>query len=184
MSTTQWSGISPLPSKRFTCGHCSMMVAQDRGFQRMGTAGRLIYPCPACDAPTYFEEDKQVPGVAYGNAVDNLPPEVASLYAEARNCLSVSAPTASVLACRKLRMNVAVTLGAPGNRSFQEYVNYLSDEGYVPPNAKGWVNHIRDKGNEATHQIPQMKPSDAEVLITFMEMILKLAFDFPSRVPK
>jgi hypothetical protein len=122
--------------------------------------------------------------VAYGNTVEHLPSDIASLYAEARNCLSVAAPTASVLACRKLLMNVAVSQGADEGKNFTEYVTYLSDKGYVPPNASGWVDHIRKKGNEATHKIPQVSQADAQDLITFLEMILKLVFEFPNRVPK
>jgi hypothetical protein len=81
-------------------------------------------------------------------------------------------------------MNVAASLGAPPAEKFVVYVKYLSDNGFVPPNARGWVDHIRDKGNEATHEIPSMGRPDAEDLITFIEMILKLVYEFPNRVPK
>jgi hypothetical protein len=97
--------------------------------------------------------------------------------------MSVSAFTSSVLATRKLLMNVAVSQGADPNKTFQVYVNYLADKGYVPPNAKPWVDHIREKGNEATHEIPAIK-ADAKDMLTFMEMILKLVFEYPQRVPK
>jgi hypothetical protein len=125
-----------------------------------------------------------VPDVAYGASIDHLPPTVESLYNEARNCMSVSAPTASALASRKLLMNIAVHLGAAEDQKFFKYVNYISDNGYVPPNAKGWVDHIRDKGNEATHEIPAVSLEDAKDLLTFMEMLLKLVFEFPNRIPK
>jgi hypothetical protein len=55
--------------------------------------------------------------------------------------------------------------------------------GYVPPNGKGWVDHIRKKGNEATHEILLMSKTDAEELITFVEMLLKFIYEFPSRIP-
>lgn len=143
-----------------------------------------IVICPGCEKPTFFEGDKQMPGVAFGAAVNHLPSDVAGLYTEARNCMSVSAFTASVLATRKLLMNVAVAQGAAENGSFQSYVNYLAANGYVPPNATGWIDHIRSKGNEATHEIPPISEVDAKDLLTFMEMILKLVFEFPNRIPR
>ena len=57
------------------------------------------------------------------------------------------------------------------------------DNGYVPPNGKMWVDHIRKKANEATHEIPHMERGDAIDLITFSEMLLKFIYEFPNRVP-
>ena len=54
----------------------------------------------------------------------------------------------------------------------------------VPPNGKVWVDHIRNKGNEATHEIRLMAPEDAAELISFSEMLLKFVFEFPAKVPK
>ena len=176
-----WSQIGAITARGYVCGHCLLRVASDVG--TTGPASYAVFFCPYCSKPTFFEGGRQVPGVAFGNAVDNLPADVASLYAESRNCVAVNAYTASVLACRKLLMNVAVSQGANGNQSFVAYVQYLADGGYVPPNARGWVDHIRAKGNEATHEIPPMSRADAEALITFAEMILKLVFDYPARVP-
>ena len=43
---------------------------------------------------------------------------------------------------------------------------------------------IRDKGNEANHQILLMTQQDAEELIDFVEMLIKFIYEFPNRVPK
>lgn len=42
----------------------------------------------------------------------------------------------------------------------------------------------REKGNEATHEIVAMTKDDAVELVTFTEMLLKLVYEFPSRVPQ
>lgn len=183
-----WPNAVQLPSHSFTCGHCDKMVGGSSGFVAHATADRdlfrRIYICPFCRQPTYFdEEDRQVPGAAFGNRVDHLPVEVAALYQEARNCLSVASCTAAVLACRTLLMHVAVHLGAPEGQSFVAYVNFLVDDGFVPRNAHGWVDHIRRRGNDANHRIELMARSDAETLLTFTEMILKMVFEFPARIP-
>jgi len=78
-------------------------------------------------------------------------------------------------------MNVAVHLGAPKNQPFTAYVDYLEANHYVPPGAKTWVDAIRKKGNDATHEIPATTKEDARELIDFVEMLLKLVFEFPAR---
>ena len=80
-------------------------------------------------------------------------------------------------------MNISVSQGAEENQNFLAYVAYLGDNGYVPPNGKMWVDHIRKKANEATHEIPHMERGDAIDLITFSEMLLKFIYEFPNRVP-
>lgn len=202
MGVQQWVGVLPLHQINWTCGFCGIAVAGNLGYYKGQMApnglGQQINPqqivltsglpriviCPHCERPTFFEGASQVPGVAFGAEVAHLPPDVSSLYKEARNCMAVSAFTASVLATRKLLMNVAVSVGAGKNESFQSYVKYLAENGYVPPNSKSWVDHIRQKANEATHEIPAIIETDAKDLLTFMEMILKLVFEFPNRVPK
>jgi len=80
-------------------------------------------------------------------------------------------------------MNIAVAQGAKEGLKFIEYVEYLANNGYIPPNGKTWVDHIRRKGNEATHEISLMTQTDAEELVSFVEMLLKFVYEFPSRVP-
>lgn len=98
-------------------------------------------------------------------------------------CVSVNSHTAAVLTCRKLLMNVAVAQGAPVGESFLTYVEHLAAKGFVPPNGRVWVDHIRNKGNEANHEIALMSRADADELISFIEMLLKFIYEFPSRVP-
>jgi hypothetical protein len=105
------------------------------------------------------------------------------LYDEARRAAAANAPTAAVLALRKLLMNVAVSKGAKEGQSFVSYVEYLAGAGYVPPNGKGWVDHIRERGNDASHEIALMGPSDAAELLIFAEMLLRFIFELPGRVP-
>ncbi len=129
--------------------------------------------CPHCEKPTFFGIGFQVPEVAPGNEISYLPESVDQLYKEARNCVSVQAYTSSVLSCRKLLMNVAVSQGADAGKSFFHYVEYLAENGFVPPNGRGWIDHIQKRGNETTHEIIVMSKENAEELISFVEMLLK-----------
>lgn len=177
-----WNNANGIGSMQWRCGHCGAFVANNLGFFNKD-GKRRVYICPHCDNPTFYDGVRQIPGVAPGNDVANVPEDLDALYREARNCCSGSAFTASVLASRKMLMNIAVPQGADENLNFIEYVEYLLANGFIPPNGRGWVDHIRKKGNEATHEIALMGQSDAEELISFTEMLLKFIYEFPSRVP-
>jgi hypothetical protein len=80
-------------------------------------------------------------------------------------------------------MNIAVAQGASEGNTFVSYVEYLATQGYVPPNGRGWVDHIRKKGNEANHEIALMSKTDADELVLFLEMLLKFMYEFPNKIP-
>jgi hypothetical protein len=178
-----WRNLESVGATKYQCGWCGNVVASVVGYFT-GQATPKIYICPSCESPTLFQNGAQVPGVSPGEEVAHLPPDVDALYKESRKCCGASCYTASVLICRKLLMNIAVAQGAEPGQTFISYVEHLAKSGYVPPNGKGWVDHIRKKGNEATHEIALMSQVDANELLAFAEMLLKLIYEFPNRVPK
>jgi hypothetical protein len=97
--------------------------------------------------------------------------------------MTIDAYTAAVLLCRKVLMHIGVQLGAPDGKSFAEYIDYLNANGYITPKSKGWVDHIRKKGNDATHKIDIVSQTDARELLTFTEMLLRLVYEFPTKLP-
>jgi hypothetical protein len=105
------------------------------------------------------------------------------LYNEARLSTAAGAYTAAVLACRKILMHIAVERGAEAGKTFVAYVEHLKTAGYVPPGGEVWVDYIRTRGNEANHEILVMTEEDALALITFVEMLLRIIYEFPSMVP-
>lgn len=167
-----WANPSNMSPRKFVCGFCGSIVASDKSFFTNSAPQAFIYICPNCSSPSFFGPNGQVPGVAAGNEVTHLPGEIEQLYREARQCVSVGSHTAAVLACRKLLMHIAVAQGAKEGESFLGYVDYLAEKGYVPPHGRGWVDHIREKGNEANQE-----------LISFLEMLLKFIYEFPSKIP-
>jgi hypothetical protein len=181
-----WNNVGSLGekyAKSYTCGYCGNLVASITGLVHQQRQEFRIYVCPYCDDPTYFKHAQQIPGVVPGEEVKAVPENVNRLYREARQCIAAGAFTGSVLLSRKLLMNIAVAQGANGGEPFIKYIEYLAANGYVPPKGNGWVDHIRTKGNEATHEIVAMSKEDAEELISFSEMLLKFIYEFPSRVP-
>jgi DNA-directed RNA polymerase subunit RPC12/RpoP len=176
-----WENLVTLSPKLYRCGHCSEKVSSEKGYYAKNEEG-YIFVCPNCSRPTYFSGEKQYPGSLFGEKVKDVPKDIEALYDEARQCFSVFSFTASVMACRKLIMHIAVQKGEKPNLSFKEYVEFLDAQHFIPPDGKTWVDHIRDKSNEANHEIKIMKKEDAEDLIIFIEMLLKFIYEFPSRI--
>jgi hypothetical protein len=185
-----WEGIQAVESRSYTCGYCGTSLASERGWRaQLGRSGPIaanIYICHQCDRPTFFDHERnQTPGVVFGAPVNDIPEKtVEQLYDEARNTTGAGAYTAAVLCCRKLLMHIAVSKGAASGDTFINYVQFLADKNFIPPDAKDWVDHIRKKGNEANHEIAIMSKDDAEELLSFCEMLLKVIFEFPATVKR
>ena len=77
-------------------------------------------------------------------------------------------------------MNLAVQHGADPGKTFADYITFLDSKGYVPPNGKDWIDRIRTKGNEATHEIRLIEKNEATQILKFTEMLLKFAYEFPN----
>jgi len=81
-------------------------------------------------------------------------------------------------------MNIAVAKGAKENLNFVKYVQFLADNNFVPPDGKEWVEHIKNKGNEANHKIEIVSKEDSEELLYFTEMLLTFIYAVPARFKK
>lgn len=181
-----WQNVPTLSSKSFKCGHCNQSVASEKWWRSNSSPYAHIYLCHYCGKPSFIDGNwNKTPGTIFGNDVLDIDNKlVEALYREARECTWANAFTATVLACRKLLMHIAVDKWAAQWKKFIEYVQYLSDQNYVPPWAKDRVDHIRHKGNEANHEIVIMSSEDAKDLLSFIEMILKLVYEFPANIKK
>ena len=182
-----WVNTNQISSKEYICCYCDNKVAADVGYFHSDRK-KIIYICPhsECHLPTFFfldnepDEEFQIPAPPIGESIKHLPPDVETLYNEARACTTVEAYTSAVMLCRKLLMHIAVDKGADTEKSFWDYVNWLDEENYIPPNGKDWVDFIRKKGNDINHKIQIMKKADAEKLIVFVGMLMKFAYEFSS----
>jgi hypothetical protein len=184
MQEGTWYQIDTLSNRRFSCGHCGEKVSSNTGYTARDSMNHIrgwIYVCHACNKPTYFTIDStQTPGVLLGGAINHLPPDINLLYGEIRNSTAVNSYTAAVLSARKLLMHIAVELGADENKTFAQYVSYLVDNHYTPPNSKAWIDEIRRAGNEANHEIVIMDSERATSIIKLVEMLLRFNYEFPA----
>lgn len=177
-----WGDLEEIEPMVYTCGYCGKEISSNLGYEKYFYNGvnESIYICHNCGSPTYFDRyGKQTPGNSFGSVVQHLPEEIGIIYSEARECFSVDAFTSSVLCCRKLLMNISCEKGAKAGESFESYVNYLNDNGYIPPDGKQWVDKIRKLGNKATHKLEIRSKEDAELAIKFTSMLLKFVYEFP-----
>jgi hypothetical protein len=184
-----WQNVQAINSKSFTCGYCNLPLASEKGWKAIAPGAKdvaWLYICHQCNSPTFFDPSgNQTPGVTFGNPVSEIPDKsVEDLYTEARKTSGTGSYTAAVLCCRKLLMHIAVSKGAKEGDTFVNYVQFLSDNNYIPPDARDWVDHIRKKGNEANHEINIMSKDDAQELLSFIEMLLKIIYEFPAMIKK
>lgn len=180
-----WSNPVALNPREFICGFCNKSVASDIGWYARADTNICSYLCPNCGYPTFFDSvGLQHPAIKMGNSVQHLPAGVEELYEEARSCTSYGNYTAAVMLCRKLLMNLAVEEGAPENKKFAEYVDYLGEIKLVPPKAQPWLVKIKDLGNEANHEITSKTKEDAEIAIGFLEIALRFNYEVPAMSPQ
>src|SRR5439155_19335700 len=112
------------------------------------------------------------------------PSDVEAIHDEARNAIAANAPTGSSMLCRKILMHVAVEKGAKQNQGFAYYVKWLIEERYAPKGAEDWLDYIRDRANDANHEIMLMKREEATAILLFTEALLRNVYELPSLVPR
>lgn len=173
-----------LKSISLVCGYCGEHVAPSKGYC-ISTRDRdvaYIYQCPHCQNPIiyFIAAEETVPGAMFGREVKNLPENIHSLYNECRTCYANQCYTSAQMIARTLLMHIAVEQGADPGLSFVKYVNYLDDNGYIPPNGKKWVDFIRTSGNVANHEIVIKEKEETEKVITFLSTLLLVIYELPN----
>ena len=181
-----WEKANKIPAHDYDCGYCGAYVSSENGLRTGGDAsGAQLKICPQCNGPSFFStQNKQWPGPRPGGSVKALEKEIEHVYNEARDCLSVNAFTGTVMLCRKILMNVAVEKCAAEGLHFVEYVEWLLPKGYAPTMSEGWVTYIKDRGNEANHEIVPKGQEEAIAVLKFTEQLLRNIYELPSLVPK
>ena len=164
----------------YTCGHCNRPVSGVVvSTYYTGTGGHSIQwiLCTNCGSGSVLSDGTLYPGSTFGPVIEGLPQDVLDAYSEARNCYSINAFTATELMCRKILMHVAVEKGAKEKETFEFYLNFLSEQGYITPPMKEWVDLIRQHGGKATHLIEKPARKRAESTLMFTAELLRLIYE-------
>lgn len=187
-----WKNSQNINAHDFRCSYCGREVSTDCGFfaDNPDAGQAFTHPlgphffiaiCPRCGNPTYLKGSDQIPAAPFGDGVDHLPPDVAALYQEARSSVRAGNYTAATMVGRKLLMNVAVAKGAGTGKTFQTYVDHLAKTHIITSDMGPWVDEVRKIGNEANHEIALTTKEQAEDLVTFLGMLLKIVYEYPTR---
>ena len=167
--------------RRYNCGHCGVDMVSDKGGYSKTNDKQHIYVCIVCRKPTFFDVDKtQIPGVLPGEQVKGLPLDIEILYYEARRCFMISSWTATTMLARKLLMQVAVNEGAPKNKSFIEYIDWIEVSDWNTLGLKKGLDRIRVKGNKANHEVGIIPPEEAKESLILLEVFLRLVYEYPA----
>ncbi len=78
-------------------------------------------------------------------------------------------------------MHAAVDKGAEEGKAFAYYVGFLEDNGVVPTDARDWIDEIREHSNQQNHEIVLASVSDAQSVLDFTAMMLRIVYDYPAR---
>ncbi|WP_424945919.1 DUF4145 domain-containing protein [Candidatus Spongiihabitans sp.] len=167
----------------YTCGYCGTKVSGAvvayydwKGPAQNHYSNKWLL-CTSCTRPSAKFNSIVSPGLPFGPSIQGLPDEVGASYNEARRCMEVNAYTAAELICRKILMHVAADKGAKEKGSFDSYLTYLAEKGYVTPPMKGWVDLIRQHGNKSTHKLDSPEEERAQSTVMFTAELLRLVYE-------
>ncbi|KEJ93361.1 hypothetical protein JS73_01160 [Synergistes jonesii] len=90
--------------------------------------------------------------------------------------------TAASMLCRKIIMNTAVSEGAKTNLNFFTYVDYLKGKNLFHPKCESLLSTIKDKGNEANHEIEDVTKNDAKNVLLFTYYLLLYVYEIPGKI--
>lgn len=176
-----WNQPSILKPLIYECGWCKKEVTSVNGYFATITNshGQLHIRICNCGLPTFFDtEGRQTPGKLLGRKIEKLPPNIKEIYTEIQKASSSGSYTLVILGCRKLLMHIAVKQGASEGLKFIEYVKWFEDKGHAPPKATKWISKIKDKGNEANHEVKLYKEEDAAEILKLCEMLLTFLYEY------
>ena len=184
-----WESPQILKARAYSCAYCGTVVSSEKGYVfGLGVANSVreakggVYICPLCNHATIISNYPaiQIPGVSSVPPLRHLPDNIKEIYNEARTCISQECYTSTAMICRKIIMHVAVDKGAAPDKNFAYYVNYIKSNHFVPPNSDSWIDPIREKGNEANHEIEPISASAAKGILTFTHYMLLFIYEMPN----
>lgn len=138
--------------------------------------------CVSCGEGAVASGDAVYPPVRPFARVEGLPEADERIWDEARTCFGASANTAAVMLCRKLLLHIAVEKGLPPRDDkacapgFKECVDHLESEGVITRSMLGWVDRIKNVGNEANHEIRPVSKIDTQAVGAFTHQLLTFAY--------
>jgi hypothetical protein len=144
--------------------------------------------CIACSDGFVLNGSKVVPSkMPFAEPTGTPEPELA-LWREVRRCFSVSAYNAVAMLCRKILLHMVFTHqrsrdanATPQDLSFAVAVRYLADNGVITEDQRTLAENIRNVGNKANHELPDITKDEAFDIALFTYFLFLSAYEMPAR---
>ncbi len=178
-----WHEISKWEPTSFICWNCGKEVASEKAYATYkagsGFHHSFIYACPNCNAPTILDDEKkQILLPLPGKEINRLPENIEIIYSEIRKCMQSGCFNGAIMLMRKLIMHIAVEEGDDEGKNFIDYIDFLNNNGIVPKKSKSKADSVRILGNSANHEIENRILEDAQNCFEFIELLLKVNYEF------
>lgn len=144
--------------------------------------------CVSCGDGFVRNNSKIIPNkMPFGEPSGTPEPELA-LWREVRRCFSVSAYNAVAMLCRKILLHMVFThqrgrdpKAIPQDLSFAAAVRYLSDKGVITEDQRTLADGIKNVGNKANHELPEITEEEASDIALFTYFLFLSAYEMPAR---
>ena len=119
---------------------------------------------------------------------EGTPQTEARIWSEVRACLSIHAYSAVAMLCRKLLLHLVFThkrsqdpQAKPPKVTFAEAVQYLANHGVITLALKPLANEIKDVGNRANHELPDISGGEARKIASFTHFLFQSVYEMPKK---
>ena len=145
--------------------------------------------CVACGIGAVLDKDGQLspPSMEYPTP-EGTPQTEARIWSEVRACLSIHAYSAVAMLCRKLLLHLVFThkrsqdpQAKPPKVTFAEAVQYLANHGVITLALKPLANEIKDVGNRANHELPDISGGEARKIASFTHFLFQSVYEMPKK---
>jgi hypothetical protein len=112
------------------------------------------------------------------------PDDVGRNWLEAQRSLEGQNWNAAALMARSAIQLIMQHQAAEGS-SLKAQIDFLANNGTLPPIMKEWSHEVRELGNENAHPVPGAKgtsPKDAKDVVEFLGFLLRLTYNLPHEI--
>lgn len=179
----EWAHTSNWAAKSFICWNCGKEVASEKTYYSSYDFNTkyscFIFVCPHCNAPMILDDEhKQILLPLPGKEINKLPENIGVIYSEIRKCIQSGCFNGAIMLMRKLIMHIAVEEGDSEGKKFEQYIDFLCENGIVPKKSKNKADSVRTLGNSTNHEIENKTPEEAQNCFEFMELLLRVNYEF------
>jgi hypothetical protein len=178
-----WNRIGNRNPKSFICWNCGKEIASEKAYETYDSVNvhsySFIYICPNCNAPLILDDNKtEILLPLQGREINKLPQNIETIYSEIRKCMQSGCFNGAMMLMRKLIMHIAVEEGDSEGKKFEEYIDFLCENGIVPKKSKNKADSVRTLGNSTNHEIENRTLEEAKNCFGFIELLLRVNYEF------